>query len=77
MSQIDRTSTGLRDHLFSVLEALDDGDKTPQDAQAVAKLAGQINNSARIDQEYARFISQQRGGPLPFHGLNQTLVNEE
>jgi len=71
---IERSSSGLRDHLFSVLEALEKGSRTPQDVIAASKAAAQINNSARIDQEYARFISEQRTHTKT--PLSLTLVTE-
>lgn len=57
---IARNTKGLRDHLFSVLEKLSTGKITPQEAKAAAQIAQQIHNTARLDIDAARFVSEQR-----------------
>lgn len=53
-----RTTRGVRDRLFDVLDGLRDGTITPQEAQASARVVQQIHNTTRLEIEAARFISQ-------------------
>jgi hypothetical protein len=57
---IDRTSKGLRDHLFSILDRLESGKITPQEARMHAHVSQQVYNTSRLEIEAARFISEQR-----------------
>lgn len=57
---IDRSTKGLRDHLFDILEQLASGKITPQHAITVTKIAQQVHNSARLEIDAARFVSEQR-----------------
>jgi hypothetical protein len=54
---ITRTTQGLRDRLFDLLDDLKEGDATPQEAQATARVVQQIHNTARLEMEAARFVS--------------------
>lgn len=55
---IDRNTSGIREVLFQELQSLRSGDSTPQRASAIAKLCGQIVNSAKLDIDYQRFVSE-------------------
>jgi hypothetical protein len=54
MSKSVRTSEGLRNLLFDELDALRAGKSTPQKASAVAKLAGEICGTIRMEIDYFR-----------------------
>lgn len=59
--KIVRTSKGLQDTLFDEIDSLRDGSTTPQSARTVASLASGIIQTARLEMDHARFISEQRG----------------
>lgn len=52
MKKVKRTSQGLRDILFDELEELRHGDGDPSKALAVANLAKQIINVAKVEMDY-------------------------
>lgn len=54
--RIDRSSRGLRDALFDELDALRAGKSNHQRATAVAKLASQVIDSAKMEIEYQKYI---------------------
>ena len=60
MSNITRTTEGLRDHLFQLMDDLRAGNVTPQDARTQASLAQQVHNTIKVELEAARFVSEQR-----------------
>lgn len=73
-TQISRSTKGLRDHLFDILDQLASGKITPQNAMTVTKVAQQIHNTARLEIDAARFVSEQRaasgdGGALTLKAL--------
>ena len=70
---MNRSTEGLREHLFKQLEALDNGNITPQHAMAVAAMTSQIAKLTRLDMEYARFVSSQRGNDTNTMGNVKTL----
>jgi hypothetical protein len=53
-----RTSQGLRDILFDELEELRSGDGDPSRALAVANLAKQIINVAKVEMDFHRTMLQ-------------------
>lgn len=59
--KVVRTSKGLQDTLFDEIDSLRDGTTTPQSARTVASLASGIIQTARLEMDHARFISEQRG----------------
>lgn len=59
MRKTKRTSAGLRDILFDELEELRSGDGDPSRAMAVANLAKQIINVAKIELDFHRTAQQQ------------------
>lgn len=61
-----RTTQGLRDILFDEIEELQSGKGDPAKAQAVAHLAKQIINTARVEMDFIRTIavSEAAGTPL-------------
>lgn len=61
-----RTSQGLRDILFDELEELRTGDGDPSKAMAVANLAKQIINVAKIELDFHRTVQTyaEQGNPL-------------
>lgn len=62
MSDIDRTSRGLANMMFEELEALKNGDSTPQQARAKAAVANTIISVSRLEMDYARFVASERSG---------------
>lgn len=57
---IAQTSKGLTDVLFGELEALTNGESTPQQARATASLAKTICEVTRLEMDHARFVSSVR-----------------
>jgi len=58
---IERTSKGLSNTLFDELEKLRSGESTPQQSRSVAALANTICAVSRLEMDYARFVSIERG----------------
>lgn len=58
---VQRTSHGLQEHIFTQLDRLESGKTTPQHARSVAALANTAISIARLEMEYARFVTEQRG----------------
>ncbi len=56
--QMVRTSAGLRDALFDELDGLRLGTSNPARANAVAKLAGQVVDTVRMEIELQRYASK-------------------
>ena len=61
--KVTRTSKGLQDTLFDEIDSLRDGTTTPQSARTVASLASGIIQTARLEMDHARFVSEKRGDP--------------
>ena len=55
-----RTTKGLRDILFDEIDELRAGNGDPSKAQAVAQLARQILNTAKIEMDFLRTISSMK-----------------
>lgn len=55
-----RTTKGLRDILFDEIEQLRTGDGDAQRAMAVANLAKQIINIAKVELDFHREVSRQQ-----------------
>lgn len=53
---VSRTSAGLRDAIFDELEALRRGESNPTRANAVAKLAGSVVETVRMELEVQKHI---------------------
>ncbi len=62
--KVTRTIKGLQDTLFDEIDALRDGTTTPQSARTVASLAKGIIQTARLEMDHARFVSEPRAGSL-------------
>lgn len=62
---IMRTSQGLRDVLFDEIEELRTGDGDPQKSLAVAHLAKQIVNTAKVEMDFARVMTAQKQAGEP------------
>lgn len=58
--QIARTSKALTSVLFEELDALKNGTSTPQQARAKSSIANSIIAVARLEMEYARFVTTDR-----------------
>ena len=58
--KVVRTSKGLQDTLFDEIDNLRNGKTTPQSARTVASLANGIIQTARLEMDHARFISEPR-----------------
>ena len=56
MAHTERTSLGLRDALFDEIDALRNGNSNPQRASALARLAGQIVNTVRVEIAHQHFV---------------------
>ena len=71
-----RTTQCLRDALFDELDELRSGKGDPVKAQAVAQLAKQIMNTARVEMEFVRTIaaSEVTGKPI---GLGHLALGSE
>jgi hypothetical protein len=69
--QVTRTSQGLRDILFDEIEELRSGDGDPQKSMAVANLAKQIVNTAKIELDFHRQMAQhaEAGSPVKMGSL--------
>lgn len=66
MAKMKRNSEGLRDVLFDELEELRTGDGDPTKAMAVANLAKQIINTAKVELDFHRLAiaHAEKGMPL-------------
>lgn len=60
-----RTTQGLRDALFDELDELRGPDGNPEKSMAVANLAKQIINTAKVELDFQRLISQQAEAGTP------------
>lgn len=64
--KVKRNTQGLRDVLFDEIENLRDGDGDPTRAMAVANLAKQIINVAKVEIDYHReMIKMTEAGNAP------------
>lgn len=63
---VTRNSQGLRDVLFDEIEELRNGNGDPTKSLAVANLAKQIINTAKVELEFHRQLAQHEaeGNPL-------------
>ena len=59
MAKPSRTTQGLRDILFDEIEELRSGNGDAAKSQAVANLAKQIINTAKVELDFVRTIQQQ------------------
>ena len=57
---IERSTKGIQDALFLEWDRLSAGESTPQNAKAAALLANTLVATARLELQYARFVSMQR-----------------
>lgn len=57
---VKRDSHGLQEHIFTQLDRLEAGKTTPQHARAVAALANTAISIARLEMDFARFVTEQR-----------------
>jgi hypothetical protein len=62
-TSVTRTTKGMQDHLFDVLDGLADGSMTPQHAQAVADVSRTLIQTARLEVDVARFVADARAKP--------------
>lgn len=75
--KVNRTSAGLRDAIFDELDAIRDGTSNPTRANAVAKLAGSIVETVRMEvevQKHIRQTSQTKEVNSPDYGLGQPMA---
>jgi hypothetical protein len=63
--KLTRTSQGLRDILFDEIEELRNGNGDPTKSMAVANLAKQIINTAKVELDFHRTIAQQAAEGTP------------
>ena len=64
-SPISRTSAGLRDAIFDELDSIRNGSSNPTRANAVAKLAGSIVETVRMEIEVQKFARMTGGTKTP------------
>jgi hypothetical protein len=57
MPTVQRTSAGLRDAIFDELDALRNGVSNPTRANAVAKLAGSVVETVRMEIDAQKFAN--------------------
>lgn len=60
---VSRTSAGLRDAIFDELDSIRNGTSNPTRANAVAKLAGSIVETVRMEIEVQKFGQQMAKSP--------------
>jgi hypothetical protein len=60
---VQRTSAGLRDAIFDELDAIRSGTSNPTRANAVAKLAGSIVETVRMEIEVQKFARSAPANP--------------
>lgn len=53
-----RTSAGLRDALFDELDGLRNGESNPAKANAVAKLAGQVIDTVKMELDVQKHLAK-------------------
>jgi len=58
VAKVGRSVWSLREYLFDEIEQLQDGKSSPQRAQAVAKLAAQIIESAKVEVHHGKALSK-------------------
>lgn len=58
VATVSRTSAGLRDAIFDELDAIRSGESNPTRANAVAKLAGSIVETVRMEVEVQKHLRQ-------------------
>lgn len=63
MPAVSRTSAGLRDAIFDELDAIRNGSSNPTRANAVAKLAGSIVETVRMEIEVQRYAQTTAKSP--------------
>lgn len=54
--EVGRTSAGLRDALFDEIDAIRNGSSNPTRANAVAKLAGGVVDTVRMEMEVQKHL---------------------
>ena len=57
----NRDSRDLHNHLWDLLERLDNGEATPQHVRAASSIASNLLATSRLQMDYARFVSDARG----------------
>jgi hypothetical protein len=69
--KIERTTQGLRDILFNEIEELQTDAADPRKAMAVANLARQIVNTAKVELEFVRGLqaAKESGGSAELGSL--------
>lgn len=68
-----RTTQGLRDILFDEIAELRTGEGDPSKSMAVANLAKQIVNTAKVELDFTRMIAQQESNGTPVNLGNLRL----
>ena len=76
MSKPSRNSADLRDILFATISDVRSGKMEAGSAAQVASLARQINDSARVDIEFARAAKELSGEQINNQIGPQRLTNE-
>ena len=64
-TQTVRTSAGLRDALFDELDGLRSGTSNPAKANAVAKLAGQVIDTVKMELDVQKHLAKIPKGSAP------------
>lgn len=72
-----RTTQGLRDALFDELDELRGPEPNPEKSMAVANIAKQIINTAKVELDFHRMIAQQAENGTPVTLGNLQLGSPE
>lgn len=73
MQSVTRTSVGLRDAIFDELDAIRNGTSNPTRANAVAKLAGSIVETVRMEIDAQKFAASVGKSQQPANAGIQSL----
>jgi len=71
-----RTTQGLRDILFEEIESVRGENSDPSKSMAVAKLAQQILNTAKVEMQFARTMVEAANAGTPLQLGNLRLGSE-
>lgn len=75
-ADIGRSGWSLRERLFQEIDLVQAGKSTPQRAQAVAKLAAQIIESAKVEVTYGTALSSAIQAKVLLAGKEDATVSD-
>lgn len=77
MTKNSRTTEGLRDALFDELDELRSDAANPEKSLAVANIAKQIINTAKVELDFHKFMADQQSNGTPVNFGNLKLGSGE